>query len=663
MANGLRLTLRWAAYLVAGLALLLVVAAFTAQFWLKGFIESTVSSRTGRELKIGSLDLKWAWPPSLVAKDVQFANADWSQQHKMLTAGEVGVSIRLLPLLHGRVSLPEVRLSHAELLLQRGPEQKANWDFGRKQSSNTKSNPLPQIQRLTIQDTTVRYTEADQKTDVKVAVQSDPSAADGKIITADGKGTYRDQSLTLQFAGGSIQQLLATDQAYGMHLLVAAGDTEAILDGQVRDPRALKASDLDLRLKLSGPDPARLYKLVSLPLPSLPPYSIDGKLVRNGKRWELSQFDGKVGDSDLHGNLALEFSGDRPLLTADLRSKSLDFDDLGSLVGAPPGTGPGETASKQQRSEKQRKAGSGVLPDKQIDLHQVQSIDAKVKFKGEHVRAGKLPIDEVRIDFDLDHGKMQFKPLTFRAGGGKVNTQIAIDATGKSLQAKLNGEFERLDLQRLLAGVASAKDSVGKVGGRVKLWMHGNSVAALLGSADGGLYLIMTGGRLDRMLVELAGLDIGEAIMAKLGEGRQSIPIDCGYADMEAKDGLLNLSKVVIDSSDTLFAASGTVNLSTEKLDVHLDPHPKDVSLFAARSKLHITGTLGNPQVRPGAATLAKGAAAAALAAVAGPAAALVPLVETGSGKDSAACASFTRTVDAGELGLSQKNPKGKNTQ
>ncbi len=663
MANGLRLTLRWTAYLVAGLVLLLVVAAVTAQFWLKGFIESTVSDRTGREMTIGSLDLRWAWPPSLIAKDVQFANADWSQQQRMLTAGEVAVSVRLLPLLHGRVSLPEVRLSHAQLLLQRGPEHKANWDLGTRQSSTKKSSPLPQIQRLTIEDTTVRYTEADRKTDVKIALQSDPSAAGDKIITADGKGTYRDQALTLQFAGGSIAQLLATDQAYAMHLRVAAGDTTAVLDGQVRDPRALKASDLDLRLQLSGPDPSRLYKLVSLPLPSLPPYSVDGKLVRNGQRWELSNFDGKVGDSDLHGTLALAFAGERPLLTADLRSKSLDFDDLGSLVGAPPGTGPGETASKQQRSAKQRKPGSGVLPDKQIDLRQVQSIDANVKFNGEHVRAGKLPIDEVRIDFHLDHGKMQFKPLTFRAGGGTVDTQLAIDATGKTLQAKLNGEFKRLDLKRLLKGVDVAEDSVGQVGGRIKLWMHGNSVAALLGSADGGLYLIMTGGRLDRILVELAGLDIGEAVMAKLGEGQQSIPIECGYADMEAQDGVLTLSKVVIDSTDTLFTASGTVNLSTEKLDILLEPKPKDVSLFAARSQLHITGTLGNPQVRPGAATLAKGAAAATLAAVAGPAAALVPLVETGGGKDSVACASFTRTVDTGKVGLSRKKPEGKDAK
>jgi uncharacterized protein involved in outer membrane biogenesis len=655
MKSGLRLMLRWTAYLVAGLVLLLIVMAITAQFWLKGWLESTVSDRTGRELRIGSLSIDWSPKPLLVARDVHFANADWAKRDDMAAVGELAVRVAALPLLHGKLVLPELRIRDASLLLQRGSDRQANWILDAQHSDNNKHNASPQIERLTIENTMVRYTETERQTDVKIEVKADPGAADGEVLTAKGDGVYRGQTFTLKFSGDSLLHLLTPEDLYDMRLHIAAADTEATLEGQVLDPRVLKASDLDLQLKLSGPDPARLYKLVGLPLPSLPPYSISGKLVRNGQRWILSQFDGRVGDSDLHGSIGLAFSGERPMLTADLRSESLDFDDLGGLVGATPGTGPGETASKQQRREKQHKPEGRALPDKQIDLRRLRSIDARVQFQGEHVRAGKLPIDEVNIDFTLRDGRMHFQPLAFRAGSGTVKTEISIDASGEAPNAKLDGEFVHLDLARLLADVDFANDSVGQVGGRAKLWMRGNSVAALLANADGGIYLIMTGGRLDRILVELAGLDIGETVMAKLGEGQQSIPIECGYADIQMRDGLLDLDKVVIDTNDTLFTADGRVNLATEQLDVELNPHPKDVSMFAARSKLHIGGTLGNPQVLPGAATLVKGAAAAALAAVAGPAAALVPLMETGSGKDSAACASFTRSVDAGAVDAQPK--------
>lgn len=646
MAQGLRKFWRWTAYVAAGLVLLAVIVVLSAPYWLKGWLQDTVSARTGRELQIERLDIDWSLAPRLTGHQVRFGNADWAGQQPMAEIEELAVRIALLPLLGAQLVLPEVRVRNAAILLQRGPGEHANWIFGDRSGGSGKRK-LPQIERLEIDNTRVRYIEPDRQTAVEATLTADPDAPAAQRLRAEGGGRYRGEPFELQFRGDGPLALLDPEDAYDLELQLAAADTEATLSGQILDPRALKASDLNLELKLSGPDPARLYKLVGLPLPSLPPYTVNGRLVREGQRWTLSKFDGRVGDSDLHGDIGLTLGRERPLLEATLRSDSLDFDDLGSLVGAAPGTGEGETASTQQRQAQQANRQRRALPDKPIDLKQVRSIDAEVRFQGKHVRAGKLPIDQVEVHFQLDNGRMRFDPLTFRAGGGKVDSHLSIDATGETLNAELDSEFVRLNLARLLADLDIANESVGQVGGRAKLWMSGNSAAALLASADGGVYLIMTGGRLDRILVELAGLDIGEVVLAKLGEGQSSIPINCGYADMQARDGALHLSNVVIDSSDTLFTASGTVNLATEQLDVDLSPNPKDVSLFAARSKLHIGGTLADPQVRPGSATLAKGAAAAALAAVAGPAAALVPLVETGGGQDSAACESFTRSVDA----------------
>ena len=649
MASSLRLTLRWVAYLATGLLLLLLAVLFTMQFWLKDWIESTVSERTGRELQIGSLDIKWSLQPLIVARNVQLTNAEWAGHENMAEAGELAVRMAVLPLLHGKVVLPELRIRDTNLLLQRGPDKQSNWALSKRQGDDNQQKALPQIERLSIEDSAVRYTEADRQTDVRIDVKAAPGA-DDESVTAKGTGVYRSQPFSMNFSGDSLLHLFTPEDPYGLHLQIAVADTRAKLYGHVRDPRAMKTSDLDLQLEISGPDPEKLYALTGLPLPSLPPYSLSGKLVRNGQKWVLSRLDGRIGDSDVRGEISLAMSGERPLLTATLFSRNLDFDDLGTLVGARPGTGPGETASREQRANERHNPKKRTLPDKQLDLKRVRVIDAKVHFKGDHVRAGKLPIDEVDVVFTLRDGRMQFQPLTFRAGGGKVKSDIVIDSSAESLDARLEGEFVQLDLARLFADLEFASNSIGKVGGRAKLWMRGNSAASLLAHTDGGLYLIMTGGRLDRILVELAGLDIGETVMAEFGEGQQSIPIECGYADMQMRDGVLALDKVVIDSTDTLFTAEGTVNLGNEQLDIDLNPQPKDVSLFAARSMLHIGGTLGDPQVRPGAATLVKGAAAAVLSAVAAPAAALVPLVETGGGERNAACTSFTRAVDGGKV-------------
>lgn len=646
MANRFGKLWRRTAIAILALVLLLALALWSARFWLETWLEDTVAERTGRELAIGELDIDWSLNPLLTARDVRFANADWSEQEQMASARQVELRVSLLSLLHGQLSFPLLRLQDPSLLLQQGPDEQVNWDFGRKKDQ--KKGSAPDIGRLQIDGGSLRYLERDQQTDMQLSVQSDPDAEPGKILQAQGQGRFRGQSMRVDFQGGSLQDLLTPEAPYPVHMNLAAADTDATLEGEILDPRALDSSDLNLELTVQGPDPARLYELFEIPLPSLPPYKVTGKLVRDGKNWKLSNFDGHVGDSDLHGDLALSFDGERPMIEADLRSKSLDFDDLGTLVGGKPGTGSDETVAPEQ--QQRAREGKPVLPDRQADLAQFREVDADVRFRGENVRAGGLPVDEVELHFLLDHGELKLDPLRFRAGGGKVDATITGNAKGEALDLKLDGDVSRLNLQRLLADLEIANDSVGTVGGRAKLWLHGNSMAALLGSADGGIYLIMTGGRLDHFLVEIAGLDLGEALLTKLG-GQESIPINCAYADMQARSGVVHLNDVIIDSTDTLFTASGTINLRTEALDIELTPKPKDVSLIAARSQLQIGGTLGDPDVKPGPATLVKGAAAAALAAVAGPAAALVPLVETGGGKDNVACRSFTDAVEAGQVG------------
>ena len=60
-----------------------------------------------------------------------------------------------------------------------------------------------------------------------------------------------------------------------------------------------------------------------------------GGADRNGRfsRYDVAGLNGTVGDSDLSGTLSVETQGERPKLTADLRSRRLDFDDLTTIFG------------------------------------------------------------------------------------------------------------------------------------------------------------------------------------------------------------------------------------------------------------------------------------------------------------------------------------------
>ena len=62
---------------------------------------------------------------------------------------------------------------------------------------------------------------------------------------------------------------------------------------------------------------------------------------------------------------------------------------------------------------------------------------------------------------------------------------------------------------------------------------------------------------------------------------------------------------LVLDTPDTIVVGSGVVDLRNEVLDLTLYSRPKDKSVFAARSPLHVRGPLRNPRVQPDATSLA----------------------------------------------------------
>src|SRR3954469_21171129 len=121
--------LKWTA------AILLLLAAAFAIFLtfglstLKGPIERGATNMTGRALRIdGKFRAVWSWVhPRFRAEKVSFANPDWANEDHMYQADAVEVSVELLPLLAGRIVLPEVHLQRPVIDLEVDEDGRKNW--------------------------------------------------------------------------------------------------------------------------------------------------------------------------------------------------------------------------------------------------------------------------------------------------------------------------------------------------------------------------------------------------------------------------------------------------------------------------------------------------------------------------------------------------------
>jgi uncharacterized protein involved in outer membrane biogenesis len=105
----------------------------------------------------------------------------------------------------------------------------------------------------------------------------------------------------------------------------------------------------------------------------------------------------------------------------------------------------------------------------------------------------------------------------------------------------------------------------------------------------------------------------------------------CARFDMVATNGVMETRLAVIDNRDSTVRINGNVNLRDETMALRLVTQPKDWSLISLRTPITVNGTLGKPAVGIEAKNLAgRVLGAVALGAAAGPAAAVIPLIERG---------------------------------
>lgn len=618
-----RLLIALAVALVVPIALAGALVLAAQSEWAERSLEKMASAKLDRPVEIDGIALRCCWPPGVVFGKLRIGNPEWARTPDLVNAEGLYARVQVMPLLKGMVVIPYLGASRAQAGLEIDGER-ATWRFGPR--SDEPSKLL--LARVYLDDGRIKFIDAAQKTEMDVVVKG--SAGEGGELEATGKGTFRGEPIKVS---ARVPELATQHEApLQFEGEATVGRTRAEGNGAI----ATDGTSLDFRLKLSGPSLEHLSKVTGIVLPDTPPYQLTGHLRHSGNEWRFNEFRGKVGDSDLAGNVIYTKRKPRPLFQANLRSNLLDLDDLGPLIGAPPKTGAGETASAEQKAKTARRQVSGrILPETEFKTQAWGRMDADVRLEARRVQRPKqLPLDGLYTHLVLKDSVLRLQPLNFTMADGRITTDITLDPREKPMKGVAKVDVQGLQLKALFPTLKSMEDALGTLYGRADLVGHGQSVARLLGTSDGKANFGVTGGRISALLVELIGLDVAEAVML-LGRKHRQVELRCAVAGLEVKDGVAQANEFIVDTSDTHIKVKGGISLRDEALDLETKPYPKDMSPVALRTPLFIKGPLRDPKVRPKPGPLvARAAAAAALGAVAPPAAVLA-LVETGPGKDA----------------------------
>ena len=609
--------------------------------WLRGPIGRYASAQLQREVAItGDLRVHpWSFAPKVEAYGVRIGQPGWAkgvdpQAGQMAQVQRIAVQIKILPLLRGQVILPFLAVDKPDVRLLRDKDGKANWTFGAAKSD--KPLKLPAIQRFVINDGLLRVDDRQRGALFVGTVNAQERAGEkGGRFVLEGKGSLNKAAFLAQVTGGPLLNI-SPDRPYPFDAQIQAGSTRILAKGDVTKPFDL--GRFETQLSISGADLNRLHDLTGLTLPNTPPYRVSGHLVRKGLRYDFEKLSGRVGDSDIGGDLFVLTGRERPYLEADLRSKRLDFDDLGSLFGAAPATGRGETASAGQKVEAaQRDATQRLLPDATLQVDRVRAMDAKVSYRADTVNAPNLPLRKVSLDLTLDKGVLTMDPIAFTFSRGDLKGKVRLDARPATPKTDIDVRLTNARLEDFIPIQASGKPAIeGPVMARAKLSGTGNSVHRAASSADGSLTLVAPRGQIRQAFAELLGVNASKGLILLLSKSDKETPVRCAVADFDVKNGVMTSNQIVADTGVVLARGRGTVNLETERMDFRIEGDSKKPRLVRLFIPITIKGPFMAPKIglEPGKA-VGQGGIAAALGSLVNPLAALLPFVTTGEAKDA----------------------------
>ena len=684
-----RKVLAWTfASLVVLLAILVLLIAFFDWNRIKPSLNAKVSEELHRTFAInGNLAVVWqqepdeggwrGWVPwpHVVAEDLSLGNPDWSKQPQMATLKRVELRISPLALLTQRVVIPRIDLTEPNADLQRLADGRANWtfNFDPKDPNAEPSNWVLDIGAIGFDKGRVMLDDQRLKTQLDLLIDPLGKPIPFSDIVGDKaaktalekggspqdyafglkvKGQYHGQSLAGQGKVGGLLALQDATRPFPLQAQMKIADTRVELAGTLTDPLNLGA--LDLRLKLAGASLGNLYPLIGVTLPDTPPYATDGHLMAKlqepgGALYRYEDFNGTIGESDIHGNLAYVASQPRPKLSGALVSNQLLFTDLAPLIGAD------SNAKQKARGGESKQPTDKVLPVEEFKTERWRDMDADVEFTGKRIiHSEKLPFNDLYTHLVLTDGVLNLEPLRFGVAGGNLDAQVRLNGRTEPLEGRAKLTARKFKPKQLFPSIERMKTSFGELNGDADLTGRGNSVAKLLGTADGNLKMLINDGAISRELMELAGLNVGNYVVGKIF-GDKEVRINCAAASFDIKSGLATTQLFVFDTETAIVYIDGTANMATEQLDLTITPESKGWRLISLRSPLYVRGKFIKPDagVKP-VPLMLRGAGMVALGVIAAPAAGLLALIAPSNGAPNE-CAPLLEQMKAGKAPVTVK--------
>ncbi|MGD9286773.1 MAG: AsmA family protein [Desulfobacterales bacterium] len=345
----------------------------------------------------------------------------------------------------------------------------------------------------------------------------------------------------------------------------------------------ITSKTMGFNIDLRGQKLDSLDELLGVSLPPLGPYSLGGQFAMDDKGYRISEFEVRLGQSDLSGNAVLKTKGAKPDLNIELGTKILQINDFdfGDWSAIEP--------ERPRSEEKDAPADMKLLLGPEV----MQSMDARLAVNVNEVLSGQDSLGSGTVMVTLKNGRFAVDPLRLEIPGGAVDMSFAYKPTGKAVLAEAFANIDKFDFGVLARRAKADTKMKGLLSLDLKLKSQSLRLDTVMQNADGHINFGIWPEDLESGIIDLWAVNLFTAILPQVDKEKTS-RVNCIIGNYKLDDGLLREDRMIIDTTRMRVKGEARVDFKKEDVYLYLKSSGKKPEFFSLATPIEVRGKISD---------------------------------------------------------------------
>ena len=455
------------------------------------------------------------------------------------------------------------------------------------------------------------------------------SSRGGGPLLFSAEGSLKEKPFTITSSSGDLSQLMKDIPQWPLAIAVHLPQLLIDVKGHLLFP--INNENFSFQVLLKGDSWKDVPFLTDMELSDLGPFSLTGLLTQIKEGYRVTELKGQWGPNDMAGHLTFMTNVSRPKLVASLRSETNEFSFLAKTLSPPTdpeegtilmnivgsvakigagagrtiagiGSQAGDAVTKSLGFEKTDDGDetpiARLIPDFEFPVDMLRSMDLDVDWEIRQVQSKGVHLGNLSYNLTLEDGLFTIGPLTGTMWHGTIDGRIELDASQyvPTLTAQLT--IQDLDVGFLDDTVGVTDLVKGEIDlMRLNLRSRGTTLHEVLNRANGEAEFVEGPFEITNDYMDVWAADILSFTLTKAWEKEEVTKLNCMVGYFDIKEGIIQSNAILFDTQKITVGGFGTLDLSSEQIDLILTPQPKTPTLATFAHPVRIHGHLSDPDV------------------------------------------------------------------